>query len=158
MRSYTSLFRESGYLCLQTYKTRWVLDYEHKTDEDYAMRRLKLKTDILKPYKLYPLNRIHYRMGTVIRSRHRLFIDSTGRLVKFSPKKFHTVHIARIKASWVTQTGHKAYKVTQTARTFIAENGDYSHLAYVKVGRLTFLFDLIKREDYPDYKVGRVKL
>ena len=143
MRAYESKFEEGNYIVLQTQKTRWVLDYKLKTDEDYATRRLKLKTDPLRPYKIYPLYKMYSTIGQVVNSKKRNFIDSSGKLIKYKPSKFFKIYIEKIKASWITLTGYKAYKVLGTSHTFVFPDGDYTHLAYIKMGKRAILFDML---------------
>jgi len=158
IRKYVDKFEEGNYIVIQTNRTRWVLDYKYKTDDDYAIRRMKLKTDPLCPYKVYPLYKMHRTIGQVIRSKHREFIDSAGRMIKYKPAKFYTIKIAKIRASWLTQTGHRAYKVLETNKTFVSIDGQYTHIAYVEVGRRTFLIDLITSEELPEFKTVRTKI
>jgi hypothetical protein len=156
IRGYIDLFYEGNYRCIQTNKTRWVLDYKHKTDESYARRRIQLKTDAFRPYRVYPLYKMHSRAGSLMRSKHREFIDSRGKLIK--PQKFYKIHIARIRASWITLTGNRAYRVLETSRTFVAEDGEFTHLCYIKIGKRRVLYDLLHKEDLPDYSSIRIKL
>ena len=158
VRKYVELREEGNYIVVQTFKTRWVLDYKYKTDEDYATRRIQLKTDRFRPYKLYPLYKMHRTPGQLVKSKHRLFIDRTGKLISYKPQKFYNLKIAKIKASWVTLTGGRAYKVLSTNRTFVSEDTNATHLAYVEIGRRTILYDLIKSEDLPEFNEVRIKL
>lgn len=158
LRKYIEIFTEDNYVIVQTNRTRWVLDYKSKTDGDYTARRLKLKTDPFRPYKIYPLYKMHRTLGQLIRSKHRHFIDSSGKIIKYKPKKFYTLKIAKIRASWLTQTGHRAYKVLETNRTFVSIDDRFTHLAYIEVGRRTFLIDLITSKDLPDFKMVRIKI
>lgn len=143
MRQYEQKFEEGNYVILQTHKTRWVLDYKFKTDGDYLDRRLKLKTDPLMPYKLYPLYKMYSTIGQIIKSKKRNFIDCDGRLVKYKPSRFYDIHIEKIRASWITLTGHRAYRVLGTSHTFIFADGEYTHLAYIKIGKRVVLFDVL---------------
>lgn len=158
VRKYVQKYEEGNYIILQTHKTRWVLDYKYKTDESYARRRIKLKTDPFCPYKIYPLYKMHRSIGQVINSKHRLFIDSTGRLITYKPAKFYRIETDKVRASWITLTGKRAFRVMSTSRTFIFEDFKYTHVSYIRVGKRIVLYDMLMTDNIQDYSAKRVKI
>lgn len=155
IRGYQSLFTQGDYVCIQTAKNRWVLDYKHKTDT-YSNRRVALLKDPFRPYKLYPLNKRVDNVIQIHRSKSKMFIDEEGQLHSYKPTTFYTIHKAPILARWYTIRGNVAYVCAGTSRTFIYPPVDIypNYVEYVVIDRKVLLYDLVEE---PSDK-SRIKL
>lgn len=160
LRGYTDIHDEGIYRVVQTPKTRWVLDYvdEYKTDELYENRRIQLKTDRFRPYELYPLYTRMTTPGQVLLSRKSKFIDKYGKILTYIPSQFCDIEIVKISYSWRVSHSTRAYKILPYNRTFISYDGEFTHLAYVKLGKRFILVDLIHSDKLPEYTKKRKKL
>lgn len=155
LRDYQRIFEDGAYICIETAKNRWVLDYKYKTD-DYFSRRVALVSDPLKPYKLYPLSK---RVDNVIQMKNaktNMFIDSGGSVLKYTPSVWYKIKTGKILARWHTRKGHIAYAVAGTSRTFVFPDTSvyYNYAQYVVAKKRVMLLDML--EEPNDRK--RIKL
>jgi hypothetical protein len=107
MREYSRIFKEQDYLCVETAKNRYVLDYADIIESSYSARRLKLLADSTKPYKLYPINlvinSIQELMSVV--KKYRNFFTDAGKVYVYKPQKFYSIDAYKIESYWPTTTG-----------------------------------------------------
>lgn len=142
VRKYHRIFTEGKYKIIQTAKTRYVFDYVDYTESNYYSRRVMLLAENL-PYKLYPINKRITRIGQVLDSKARLFVDVTGKLINYTPTRFVPVVCKRIIKTWTTPKGYFAIKLEGVTTTFIVDSGGYSYAQVIKTNKGYILFDVL---------------
>lgn len=98
LRAYRRIFEEDGFKIIETNHTRFVLDdLREGSSPVYSERRLAiLREKENLPYSLYPLRRRCETFSHVLACKCRTFIDSTGRLIEWKPKKFHPIECYKV--------------------------------------------------------------
>lgn len=145
IRKFEETFIEGNYLCLSTYRNRYVVDYVDSDIEDYVERRLELLRDVYKPYPLYPIHRTISDTGELLlHSKSDRFYDGS-RFVVWKKKKFYKVIHATISSLWSSDTGqpcclvHKISQIIKLPRlkpiiddkvSLVKYNGRYYFLEY----------------------------
>jgi len=141
VRQYIEIVEEYPYKLIYTERSRYVLDVDIP-DTTYAERRMRLLNDPDKPYKLYPINRRIDMVGQLLTSGATRFIDSTGKITIWKPKKFYPVVCLPIQTSWATSTGSSIIILKGLNTKFKVRNGNYKYAQVIQIGRLNLLFDL----------------
>ena len=121
MREYTRLFFDKQYLCIETPKNRYVLDYIDSKRKDYSERRVLLLADKNKPYSLYPINKVVRSIGQLIsvRYKHKLFYTGES-IVSWNKQKFYPVVRRKILETWRTERGHLKARVDGNIKQVIS--------------------------------------
>jgi len=142
MREYTDLFNEGRFKIIQTAKTRYVLDYVESDIAAYAMRRVALLGENELPYRLYNIKFMLTDINQIISSKHRLFLDVHGNMVRWKPTKFYPVTCHRIQARWETDIGNTAIRLHKVPTTFVVSDADYTYAQVVRIGGSYVLYTL----------------
>lgn len=142
MRDYLSITYEGKYKCINTYKSRYVLDYAEPTDIAYNKRRILLLGEEDLPYKLYPLKLRIENHSQIINSGKKLFIDNTGALKEWKPQKFFPIVSHRIRDRFVNKRGYTLMMVKGCPNKFkIYEDIGYTHLSLIHKGSERILYE-----------------
>lgn len=150
IRSYVSIYREGDYLIIQGYKNKYVLDDLSLLDKFplYEDRRLELsKPGNFRPYKLYPLTQRIESLEALIKCGKIVFIDKTGKLVKWSKKSFTKVLTVKVQTALQNSVGHWRLWVDGLEHPFyvMRYNGE-PYLQYVRINNIPTLYALLEEK------------
>lgn len=143
LRAYERVFEEDGYLCLETHRNRFVLDYQDK-EGDYVKRRLQLLGDKTKPYELYPIYYTVENYGHLLENRNKFKNFYTGdRIVRWNKtRKYHLVNHV-VQEHWEDINGFTRVKLRGIDHVFLAPRYDgeaYAQVAMIQGIRYIYQF------------------
>lgn len=154
VRGFTRKFEENGYICLQTYYNRYVLD-KASLAGDYATRRMQLLADKNKPYSLYKIQYSINTLSQAINARTKTFIDEDGRLFNLVKTSFSKIIYKKVVSSVELYNGKYQCYVTGIPTPFITKE-PYNYLSLVVYNNSFVLFDV--HYEMPETIKHRVKL
>lgn len=155
VRAYEKIFEQDGFKIIQTPKTRWVLDCP-SLGGDYFARRLELLRMEL-PYKLYPLKGGFYSLSELIldKRKHRVFVDKTGKLIKWTPKQNYPAISVKLTEKWIPRDTPKlcfALEGSSEIYSIDAPNFVAEYARVVEVGNRRILYD-VTEERMPNTRI-----
>ena len=105
-------FNEGRYLCLSTYRSRYVLDYLDG-EGSYLERRIQLLGDDRKPYSLYPITHTINTPQELVQARSKVkkLYFGDGKVLNWKKTKFYSITPRRILARWLLDTGHSGLQL-----------------------------------------------
>lgn len=154
VRGFSRKFEERGYICLETYFDRYVLD-NPKLTGDYASRRLQLLEDTSKPYRIYRLKYSVSNLSQVMQTRDKMFITEEGKLITIQKEKFNKIVYKRVVSSIRIFNGKYQCYVPGVNTPFITTK-PYNYLALVHYKNSYVLFDVL--DEMPEKIKHRIKL
>jgi hypothetical protein len=138
LREYKHIQEYDGYTVISSHLKDYILD-DPRLEGDYAARRLQLSSMEL-PFKLYPLNQQYSTLSQLANSKKRMFIDSRGKLFKYTPTKFYTIEYTKVLRAEKTWNGWNRL-MTKLPVSFVTEQVA-PYIAYIKVGSAYYLYGL----------------
>lgn len=154
VRGFSRKFEENGYVCLETYYNRYVLD---KLDlpGDYATRRMYLLADNNKPYNLYKLKYSVNTLSQAMRVKDKNFIDENGKLFKLKTTKFNRIIYKKVISTIKIFNGKYQCYVAGVNTPFVTRE-PYKILSLVLINNSYVLFDV--HDEMPKHIRHRIKL
>jgi hypothetical protein len=148
---------EGPYTILETYRTRWVLDMEGLEGNYFERRFQMLKLDM--PYKLYPLNKGHRTLGSLLegRAKCKTYIDSEGKLLEWKPQKYYPTKSYRITEKWIPRDIPRlCFAIEPSCEIFWVDAPNYpaNFARVVEMGNRRILYDVTEHR----MKDTRIKL
>ena len=132
LRKYTSITREGNFLVIQTKRNKYVLDLLGTSEPSYAKRRLTLLTMTL-PYLIYPFNIIVDSLGGLLSLKSSImFMDSTGKLLKWTKKENKKIVCRRVVKYWEVPNGYMLVAEV-TGLTYFIRASDYNLEQYMEL-------------------------
>lgn len=131
IRAHIEFKDEPPYRLITTKYGEYVLDYLDKY-ETYAVRRLDLLT-AGSGYKLYPLKERFDNLASVINSKHRMFIDANGKVIRKGGdnRSYYKCHHERVIHYERAHDGN--YRLFTRDHIFVAQNL-CNFVEYIEVG------------------------
>lgn len=154
VRGFNRKFEENGYICLETYYDRYVLD-KPSLSGDYVLRRMQLLADDNKPYKLYKLRYSVNTLSQAIHARTKDFIDEEGNLFTLKKTKFSRIIYKKVVSCVRIFNGKYQCYVSGVNTPFITKE-PYNYLALVHYNNSFVLFDV--HDEMPEHIKHRIKL
>ena len=146
MRKYTEIFEEGCYKIIQTNRRRYVLDILDTSIGDYSDRRIEMLRRTL-PYKMYPLNKRHSTIASVLSSKHKTYIDNDGRLIAWKPEASYPITCHRIVSRFVNRRGRTIFTCKDLHTKYeTAKDLGYTHVQVINFKGRYLLFDLCFEE------------
>jgi hypothetical protein len=144
IRQYDIIVTIGEYKLIQTYKNRYVLDYaEVPKGTSYLERRIMLMRAEL-PYMLYPVNKKLTSLTDIFNSKYRKFIDATGKLVTYTPSKFHRLECKPIVSRTLLKSGKLLIKVQGIPTLLeIDRNTTANYARVIKYKGMYVVFDVL---------------
>lgn len=154
VRGFTRKFEENGYICLETYYNRYVLD-RPSLPGDYASRRILLLADTKKPYNLYKIKYACNTLSQVLNAKNKEFIDTNGTLIRFHKTKFFKITYHKVVSCVKIFNGKYQCYVSGVNSPFITKE-PYNYISLVNYRNSFILFDV--HNEMPEKLRHRIKL
>lgn len=138
MRKYENLEREGTKVYIYTHFDKYILD-DTSLSGNYIERRLSLQFS--KDPKLYPIKKICNTLQELVNSGSKVFIDTEGRLVRWSKQKYYTVYSQEVlKANMIAKTSVEMFfKIPEGGLQRVVASKYYKYVRVVKLGPMCYM-------------------
>lgn len=139
IREYEALEHVGPITYIQTYYSRYILDNKSLSG-DYVERRLKISAQGADE-KLYPIKYICNTLPEVYNSGAKLFIDSTGKIIKWVKTAFHYVHCLTVLQVVELNTGKFElwYRLPDGGIEKINTRDIYKYIYAIRLGPMCYM-------------------
>lgn len=139
IRAYNNIIKEDGIIYIDTYYSTYVLDNKNLEGTTLAERRAKCNSN------LYPLNEKIADFKQLVLSKHKLFIDKYGDIVKYKKTRNVIVSCREVLEIKKTLSGAYLVYVEDCKNAFIYDTDflihyDYALIFNTKHGKYLFGF------------------